>query len=71
MPISYRAAHSDFYFNFIGNFDESKGAGLLHIAYHYILPRKISELGGNSAFGKMRGKNPTHSTLYRIKKLAE
>lgn len=34
VPTSYMAAHSDF--NFIGNYDDSREAGLLHIADHHV-----------------------------------
>lgn len=38
VPTSYMAAHSDF--DFVGNYDEGVGAGLLHIADHHISPGK-------------------------------
>lgn len=46
VPTSYMAAHSDF--DFIGNFDEGKNAGLLHIADHHISPGKSSGLGATA-----------------------
>lgn len=57
VPTSYMAAHSDF--DFIGNFDESKDAGLLHIADHHISPGKKQWTWGNGDFGKMWDKNLT------------
>lgn len=57
VPTSYMAAHSDY--DFIGNFDESKDAGLLHIADHHISPGKKQWTWGNGDFGKMWDKNLT------------
>lgn len=50
VPTSYMAAHSDY--DFIGNFDEEKDAGLLHVADHHISPGKKQWTWGNSDFGK-------------------
>lgn len=55
VPTSYMAAHSDF----IGNFDEGKNAGLLHIADHHISPGKKQWTWGNGDFGKKWDKNLT------------
>ncbi len=57
VPTSYMAAHSDF--DFIGNFDEGKNAGLLHIADHHISPGKKQWTWGNGDFGKKWDKNLT------------
>ena len=57
VPTSYMAAHSDF--DFIGNFDEGKDAGLLHIADHHISPGKKQWTWGCGDFGKMWDKNLT------------
>lgn len=57
VPTSYMAAHSDF--DFIGNFDESKDAGLLHVADHHISPGKKQWTWGNGDFGKAWDKNLT------------
>lgn len=57
VPTSYMAAHSDF--DFIGNYDESKQAGLLHVADHHFSPGKKQWTWGNGDFGKMWDKNLT------------
>lgn len=57
VPTSYMAAHSDF--DFIGNYDESKNAGLIHIADHHISPGKKQWTWGCGDFGKMWDKNLT------------
>lgn len=57
VPTSYMAAHSDF--DFIGNFDEGKDAGLLHIADHHISPGKKQWTWGCGNFGRMWDKNLT------------
>lgn len=59
VPTSYMAAHSDF--NFIGNYDECKQAGLLHVADHHISPGKKQWTWGNSDFGKTWDNNLTDS----------
>ena len=59
VPTSYMAAHSDF--NFIGNYDEAKQAGLLHVADHHISPGKKQWTWGNSDFGKTWDNNLTDS----------
>lgn len=51
VPTSYMAAHSDF--DFIGNFDESVDAGLLHVADHHISPGKKQWTWGCGDFGRM------------------
>ncbi|MBR6186586.1 MAG: DUF5107 domain-containing protein [Clostridia bacterium] len=57
VPTSYMAAHSDF--DFVGNFDEGKDAGLLHVADHHISPGKKQWTWGNGDFGRMWDKNLT------------
>ena len=57
VPTSYMAAHSDF--DFVGNFDEGKDAGLLHVADHHISPGKKQWTWGCGDFGKMWDKNLT------------
>lgn len=50
VPTSYMAYHSDF--DFIGNYDDSKQAGLLHVADHHISPGKKQWTWGNGDFGQ-------------------
>lgn len=57
VPTSYMAAHSDF--DFIGNFDEGRDAGLLHIADHHISPGKKQWTWGCGDFGKTWDRNLT------------
>jgi len=57
VPTSYMAAHSDY--DFIGNFDEEKDAGLLHVADHHISPGKKQWTWGNSDFGRAWDRNLT------------
>lgn len=57
VPTSYMAYHSDF--NFIGNYDYSKNAGLLHIADHHVSPGKKQWTWGNGDFGKAWDRNLT------------
>ena len=57
VPTSYMAYHSDF--NFIGNYDYEKKAGLLHIADHHISPGKKQWTWGNGDFGKAWDRNLT------------
>lgn len=57
VPTSYMAAHSDY--DFIGNYDEGREAGLLHIADHHISPGKKQWTWGCGDFGKMWDKNLT------------
>ena len=51
------AYHSDY--NFIGNYDYSKNAGLLHIADHHVSPGKKQWTWGNGDFGKAWDRNLT------------
>ena len=57
VPTSYMAAHSDY--NFIGNYDESVEAGLLHVADHHISPGKKQWTWGNGDFGRFWDRNLT------------
>ena len=57
VPTSYMAAHSDF--DFVGNFDESRDAGLLHVADHHISPGKKQWTWGCGNFGRTWDKNLT------------
>ena len=57
VPTSYMAAHSDF--DFVGNFDESRDAGLLHVADHHISPGKKQWTWGCGNFGKTWDRNLT------------
>lgn len=57
VPTSYMAYHSDF--NFIGNYDYEKKAGLLHIADHHVSPGKKQWTWGNGDFGKAWDRNLT------------
>ncbi len=50
VPTSYMAAHSDF--DFIGNYDEGRQAGLLHVADHHVNPGKKQWTWGNGDFGQ-------------------
>jgi len=57
VPTSYMAAHSDF--DFIGNYDDVKEAGLLHIADHHVSPGKKQWTWGNGDFGRAWDRNLT------------
>ncbi|MBP5331641.1 MAG: DUF5107 domain-containing protein, partial [Lachnospiraceae bacterium] len=57
VPTSYMAHHSDY--DFIGNYDDSKDAGLLHIADHHISPGKKQWTWGNGDFGRAWDRNLT------------
>ena len=57
VPTSYMAAHSDF--DFIGNYDEGRKAGLLHVADHHISPGKKQWTWGNADFGRTWDRNLT------------
>ncbi len=50
VPTSYMAYHSDF--DFIGDYDHGRQAGMLHIANHHIVPGKKQWTWGNGDFGK-------------------
>ncbi len=57
VPTSYMAAHSDF--DFVGNFDESRDAGLLHVADHHVSPGKKQWTWGCGDFGRVWDRNLT------------
>ena len=57
VPTSYMAAHSDF--DFVGNYDEGRQAGLLHVADHHVSPGKKQWTWGNGHFGRAWDKNLT------------
>lgn len=59
VPTSYMAAHSNF--DFIGNYDERREAGLLHVADHHIAPGKKQWTWGSGDFGKMWDQNLTET----------
>ncbi|KPV53221.1 hypothetical protein SE17_10900, partial [Kouleothrix aurantiaca] len=50
VPTSYMAYHSDF--DFVGDYDHSRQAGMLHIANHHLVPGKKQWTWGNSEFGR-------------------
>ena len=58
VPTSYMAHKSDY--NFIGNYDDSKQAGLLHVADHHISPGKKQWTWGNGDFGRAWDRNLTY-----------
>lgn len=57
VPTSYMAYHSDY--DFIGNYDYNREAGLLHIADHHISPGKKQWTWGCGDFGKAWDRNLT------------
>lgn len=57
VPTSYMAAHSDY--DFIGNYDEKREAGLLHVADHHFSPGKKQWTWGNGDFGRTWDNNLT------------
>ena len=57
VPTSYMAAKSDF--DFVGGYDDSVKAGLLHIADHHISPGKKQWTWGSGDFGKAWDRNLT------------
>ncbi len=57
VPTSYMANHSDY--NFIGNYDDAKEAGLLHVADHHVSPGKKQWTWGNGDFGRAWDRNLT------------
>lgn len=50
VPTSYMAYHSDF--DFVGNYDHSRQAGMLHVANHHLVPGKKQWTWGTSEFGQ-------------------
>jgi len=59
VPTSYMAAHSDF--DFIGNYDAGRKAGLVHVADHHIAPGKKQWTWGNADFGRAWDRNLTET----------
>ncbi len=57
VPTSYMAHHSDY--DFVGNYDHGKQAGLLHVADHHISPGKKQWTWGNGDFGQAWDRNLT------------
>lgn len=57
VPTSYMCAHSDY--NFVGNYDYGRQAGLLHIADHHVSPGKKQWTWGNGDFGRAWDRNLT------------
>ncbi len=57
VPTSYMAFHSDY--DFVGNYDYGREAGLLHVANHHISPGKKQWTWGNGAFGRAWDRNLT------------
>ncbi len=57
VPTSYMAYHSDY--DFVGNYDHQKQAGLLHVADHHISPGKKQWTWGNGEFGRAWDRNLT------------
>lgn len=55
VPTSYMAAHSDY--DFIGNYDENREAGLLHVADHHVSPVRNSGPGA-TVFRPHLGQKP-------------
>ncbi|WP_040477008.1 DUF5107 domain-containing protein [Halanaerobium saccharolyticum] len=57
VPTSYMAYHSDY--NFVGGYDYSKEAGILHVANHHISPGKKQWTWGTGDFGQRWYQNLT------------
>lgn len=57
VPTSYMAYHSDY--DFVGNYDEARQAGLLHVADHHVSPGKKQWTWGCGDFGKAWDRNLT------------
>lgn len=57
VPTSYMAYKSDY--NFVGGYDHSQQAGLLHVANHHISPGKKQWTWGNGDFGQAWDRNLT------------
>ncbi len=59
VPTSYMAYRSEF--DFVGGYDYSKKAGILHVADHHISPGKKQWTWGNGDFGRAWDRNLTDS----------
>jgi len=57
VPTSYMAYRSDY--NFVGGYDYSVNAGILHVADHHISPGKKQWTWGNGEFGEAWDRNLT------------
>ncbi len=57
VPTSYMAYKSDY--NFVGGYDHSVKAGLLHVANHHVSPGKKQWTWGNGEFGQAWDRNLT------------
>ena len=57
VPTSYMAFHSDY--DFVGNYDHGRRAGLLHVADHHVSPGKKQWTWGNGEFGRAWDRNLT------------
>ena len=57
VPTSYMCAHSDY--DFVGGYDYSKEAGILHIADHHVSPGKKQWTWGCGDFGRAWDRNLT------------
>lgn len=57
VPTSYMAYHSDY--NFVGGYDHSKKAGVLHVADHHVSPGKKQWTWGCGEFGQAWDRNLT------------
>ncbi|WP_431088828.1 DUF5107 domain-containing protein [Paenibacillus sp. 8b26] len=57
VPTSYMAYKSDY--NFVGGYDHSVQAGLLHVANHHVSPGKKQWTWGNGQFGQAWDRNLT------------
>ncbi len=59
VPTSYMAAGSNY--DFVGNYDEEKQAGLLHVADHHVSPGKKQWTWGGGDFGQAWDRNLTET----------
>ncbi|MCY0869603.1 MAG: DUF5107 domain-containing protein, partial [Firmicutes bacterium] len=50
VPMSYMAHHSEY--DFLGGYDHSRGAGILHVADHHVAPGKKQWTWGSGEFGQ-------------------
>ncbi len=50
VPTSYMAYHSDY--DFLGSYDHGRGAGMMHVANHHLVPGKKQWTWGNGDFGR-------------------
>ncbi|HMN60892.1 MAG TPA: DUF5107 domain-containing protein, partial [Anaerolinea sp.] len=50
VPTSYMAYHSDF--DFLGDYDHGRQAGMMHVANHHLVPGKKQWTWGNGEFGQ-------------------